>query len=743
MNVKYIILIMIAVLCVRCGSETKQSRIYACKEYLAIDSASRMMSPDSVRMLAVDLRNQVGVHPTADAYADAYMAWSYNVDSKGDSVIKYAERARLKFLVLSDSLPQSAVYDLANVELLLGYYHLPISSKTAKFYLDQALQKYLKLERTSRIVDVYMYMAELHKNNSEIRESLDYLRKVEMLCDTLVLTSSNDYSWMLGVTTDISYMYHELGDYRQMDNYLDLASTFFDKCDTKSQLYYLQNRARAHLFQNELTLAAYTAERLERLASVVAEYEELTTSYVLRGLALCRLDILDEAKQYQQKAESMASIYGFVLRKEKLLLDGELASAVGDYELAYKILFDSIDNDHRYFERTALLESRKSYYLAKGDYQMIYALEREKQFYKDSLRTNYVYDHENKRIEASRNTQLVLKTEIEHLKGQLYDKSISGVLERVIFSILLVIAVAIIVFYIKNNDRRNKVVVEREYKRLRDDNEMKVELLKKQKDMLQVTNKRISESITYAERIQQSILPSPDLLNEYVAESFVFYSPLDVVSGDFYWFTSKGDYLIVCCADCTGHGVPGAFMSMIATTILKDVCNVVSDDVAPSYLLEQLDTKILAMLAQNRGEMGSAKDGLDIAIVSINLKTKLIRASSARRPVIVIKDQDIITIQGVRRSVGDTEEVFRMRQFVDTEVQLHSGDTIYMYSDGYSDQFGGNDGAKLKNNKVKKFLRAIHDDDMDEQSLTMQELFMQWKGDYPQTDDVLFMGLRL
>ena len=743
MTLRCIIIIVISILLVRCSSDESVGRIYLSKEYQAIDSLSCSVSMDSIRILAEELRAESELYNTADAYADAYLAWGYNVQEESDSVIKYAEKSRLKFLVIGNKLTSAELYDLANVELLLGYYNMMISPKTSQFYLAQALEKYQKLNRTSRIVDVYIYMAELHKNGGNLNESLKYLRLVEVLCDTLPLSSSNDYSWMLGILTDLSYMSHELGDNRQMDRYLDFASTYYDKSDTDAQMYYLVNRTKAYIYQKKYSLAAYSAERLERLSSACGEYNSLSSAYIFQGLAMSRMGLYSKAKEYQQKAESVATLYGLTLMKEKLMLDGELAAEEGNFKLAHNMLYDSIESDHRYFEYSALLESRICMYSKQGDYASMYALQKQQQSYIDSMQINYIYEHENARVEASKSAQMLLKDEVGRLKMELERSDRVSLLERIIYILLLFVAVSLIVYQIRNSDRRNKAVIDREYKRLKEDNDSKIELVKKQKDMLLVTNKRISESITYAERIQQSILPRPEKLNEYVSESFVFYSPLDVVSGDFYWFTQKGDYLLVCCADCTGHGVPGAFMSMIATTLLKDVCNITTDDVSPSYVLSQIDEKIIELLGQNQSETGAAKDGLDIALVSINLRTKHVRMSAARRPIVVIKDQDIITVSGVKRSIGDTEMIFRERPFVDTEIQLHSGDCIYMYSDGYSDQFGGNDGAKLKNVKVKKFLRAIHDDDMDEQSLTMQELFMQWKGDFPQTDDVLFMGLRL
>ena len=235
------------------------------------------------------------------------------------------------------------------------------------------------------------------------------------------------------------------------------------------------------------------------------------------------------------------------------------------------------------------------------------------------------------------------------------------------------------------------------------------------------------------------------MLNSYpLSGAFIFYSPLDVVSGDFFWFTRKDDYAIICCADCTGHGVPGAFMSMIASTILTGICdNLKTFQIDPSDILEKLDSSLIENLSHNRSQTGAAKDGCDISIAVINMLNHTLMTASAKRPVLIIKDGQLTTIKGTKRSIGDIEPFIRERAFTTTTMQLSKGDTVYMYTDGYSDQFGGQTGEKLKNTKIEKVVKSIYADDMDEQSLTIQELFTQWKADYPQTDDVLFIGIKI
>ncbi len=309
---------------------------------------------------------------------------------------------------------------------------------------------------------------------------------------------------------------------------------------------------------------------------------------------------------------------------------------------------------------------------------------------------------------------------------------------------VLVFVVCAALFFIQKWRNKRAASSTAEYNELlRAELNSKLAELQRQADMIETTNMRISESITYAEHIQHSMMPSPEDLNNYpISGSFVFHNPLDIVSGDFLWFTRKNDYLIICCADCTGHGVPGAFMSMIASTIINDICDrIVGNNVDPAAMLERLDHSLVENLAHNRSESGDAKDGLDISIVALNLVTHQLITSSARRPVVVFKNDEMIVVRGTKRSIGDLEPNICMRCFENSTFQLSEGDKFYLYTDGYSDQFGGQQGSKMKKNRIENFLNTIHRDDMDEQLLSIQELFTQWKGDFPQTDDVLFVGV--
>jgi ligand-binding sensor domain-containing protein/serine phosphatase RsbU (regulator of sigma subunit) len=305
----------------------------------------------------------------------------------------------------------------------------------------------------------------------------------------------------------------------------------------------------------------------------------------------------------------------------------------------------------------------------------------------------------------------------------------------IIIAILMLISTFLVI--IKYRERKAKQFQEILQKKL-DERTREVVM---QKDEIEIKNKDITDSINYAQRIQASILPPISKLQETFSGSFVFYQPRDIVSGDFYWYDfMDDDRFVVVCADSTGHGVPGAFMSMIGTTLIKDITARKEVD-SPASLLEMLDQEIMEALNQNI-EAERSNDGMDIIVSEINMKTKLLRVSSAMRPMIIYRSGEQTYVRGSRSSVGGQYEK-EDKVFETFEYQLMKGDKIYMFSDGYPDQFGGPLGKKFKMVRVKNMLRDIHEKPMEEQYNYIKNNFEIWKEENDQVDDVLFMGIEI
>ncbi|MBK7133633.1 MAG: SpoIIE family protein phosphatase [Bacteroidales bacterium] len=254
--------------------------------------------------------------------------------------------------------------------------------------------------------------------------------------------------------------------------------------------------------------------------------------------------------------------------------------------------------------------------------------------------------------------------------------------------------------------------------------------------VLEYQKKEIEDSIRYARRIQSAVIPSEKVCREILPESFVVFKPLNIVSGDFYWISRVGNKTIFTAADCTGHGVPGAFMSMLGVAFLNEIVN--KDNVtSPEIILNHLREKVIQAL-QQQGISGEARDGMDIAIVAIDNQEKRLEYAGAYNPLIMIRNGEVTDTCGDKMPIGIYEN---MHPFTRHEIAIEKGDVFYMASDGYEDQFGGPDGKKFKSKRLKQLLLEIHKYPMDMQKEILEKTFEEWKGDLPQVDDVVLVGL--
>jgi ligand-binding sensor domain-containing protein len=257
-----------------------------------------------------------------------------------------------------------------------------------------------------------------------------------------------------------------------------------------------------------------------------------------------------------------------------------------------------------------------------------------------------------------------------------------------------------------------------------------------QKEEIEKKNKDITDSIRYAKRIQDALLPDLEKLKEIFPLSFVFFQPRDIVSGDFYWFEKYDNRLIIVCADATGHGVPGAFMSMIGTTLLKDITSR-PDITSPAQTLDVLDKEIKNLLRQNDDEQDHTHDTVDIIICEIDLETYFMRMCSTRRSMFISINNELTTFKKEKEN-SDSDLLYENRS-----IQLQKGDTLYMFTDGYPDQFGGEKSKKIKISNMKLMLEQIQTLPMSQQAMIVDRYFNRWKEGHEQVDDVLFIGIKL
>ncbi len=293
----------------------------------------------------------------------------------------------------------------------------------------------------------------------------------------------------------------------------------------------------------------------------------------------------------------------------------------------------------------------------------------------------------------------------------------------------------------KVEDRTREVRQQKEeIETQRDDLAEKNEYLHFAYHKIELQNKNITDSIHYAERIQRAILPPTTYVKAVLQDYFVLYQPKDIVSGDFYWVNVKEDLAMVAAVDCTGHGVPGAFMSIIGNENLNHVVNV-DGFRQPDQILNALNERITGALNQDN-RTKTVKDGMDMSFCVIDRQRKVVSFAGANNPIYFVSGNELHIIKGDKFPIG-ASVAEQPTLFTNNEIPYRSGDQLYLFSDGFADQFGGPDNKKFMYKRLREVLLSVSALSMEEQRKTLLSDFDEWKGEETQIDDVLIIGVRL
>jgi serine phosphatase RsbU (regulator of sigma subunit) len=248
------------------------------------------------------------------------------------------------------------------------------------------------------------------------------------------------------------------------------------------------------------------------------------------------------------------------------------------------------------------------------------------------------------------------------------------------------------------------------------------------------------DSINYAKRIQEAILPPDEVVKKYLPDSFILNMPKDVVSGDFYWVEPWGNKILFAAVDCTGHGVPGALMSVVGYNLLGKALNELGLS-RPSLILNSLSKEIGKTLRQ-KGSDSLVKDGMDLALCALDVKTLQLEYAGAFNPLYVVRKGNLIELAADKQPIGTYLEG-ELKSYTNQELQLEKGDTIYVFTDGYADQFGGEKGKKFKYKALQRLLIEIEGKPMEIQKDILERTTKRWRGNLEQIDDILIIGVRV
>lgn len=262
------------------------------------------------------------------------------------------------------------------------------------------------------------------------------------------------------------------------------------------------------------------------------------------------------------------------------------------------------------------------------------------------------------------------------------------------------------------------------------------------KNQIEAKHLEVTDSIRYARGIQNALLPREDILKSMLSDYFLLWKPRDIVSGDFYWMKKQGDLLLFAICDCTGHGVPGAFMSMLGMAFLNDITADADNNIKPSDILEQLRRKVIISLKQSAAGTLEPKDGIDMALCILDTKTLTLKFAGANNPMYIVSNGALTEYKGVKNPIGFYP---KEKQFETTEIPVKKGDYIYMFSDGFPDQFNAKTNKKVTYGRFKNLLVEINNETSDPeiQKKRLDDFFESWRNGFVQMDDVLIGGFRI
>ena len=693
----------------------------------------------------------------------------YRTDT--EKAMRYAKQA----CELGEKMPSSSqkaysYTNMGNVYFVKGNYALCL-----EYYL-RSLKIVEELNNKEGIANCYMGLGNVYYMQGNTQEALNYHIKCLKIKEEL-----NDKSGVSGSYLNIANMYHKMGkldealDYNQkslkirleMNDYKSLSSSYGNigliyfeqgKYDLalEHQLKALEIRTKLN---NKIGICS-SHINIGNIYEKQGKYNE-AIEFHLKGLQVAReIDYKDGVKNayvslsnaYENQNNVLKALeyYKLYTQIKDTILNTESTKQIAQMQTLYDtekkekeivLLTKEKEIQELHFQKqeTELLKQRLLADKKQGEIKLLH---QENKLHEYAL-VNKESELKRKKQEVSllNKDKEIQKAEIE--QQRMVRNFISG-------GLIMVLIMTSFIF--KEYKAKKKANFELADKNVKIEHAYKI--IEVNRDEIAQKNKDIQDSINYAQRIQQAILPSEKTIKELFPQSFVLYKPKDVVSGDFYFFTEKEEKYIAAAVDCTGHGVPGAFMSMISNDQLNQT--ILENNITePGDILNRVNKGIKNALRQ-RDNNSESNDGMDIALISLqssvdsgqekeNQKPETnnykLSYAGAHRPLFHLSSGELNVIEADNVAIGgSTSENYNFTQH---SVPVKKGDFIYLFSDGYTDQFGGDKGKKFMTKKFKDLLLSIHNKSMDEQKAILEESFETWRGNIEQVDDVLVIGIKI
>jgi serine phosphatase RsbU (regulator of sigma subunit) len=653
----------------------------------------------------------------------------YYEDISLDTSIHYCEKAIDRSEVSGrKNLQQDALSYTGVVYYHKGYYDKALE------YWERSLALSLELEDVVSEAELYNNIGVIYRSKGDNQAALSYFQKnleiQEVLVDTLQMARS---------VSNIGNIYYYMDiDLQKAMQYYNRGLKLFESIGDLKSVAYLYNSIGCIEQKNEEFISAIESfekgkeifTRLKDDYGIAYTQNNLGSVYLEEGKYQQALKVSSEAlKLFQTLGDqkTVASIYTDIA--EAYHRSDQYAMSLSNYQKASK-LYEELQTPSELYE---VYKSISSVYESTGNTVEAFNFYKKYSELKDNVISKdyleQVSDLETK-YEAEKNRRALIeeKAIVQSQKAELLRKNIA--IKGIAAGLVLVLVFSALLFSQYRQKRRANLLL----------NKQNLEI-KNQHDQIKIQKKEITDSIEYASRIQNGLLPSERLLKSHLKDFFIYYRPRDIVSGDFYWYAKVGEKIVIIAADCTGHGVPGAFMSILSISYLNEV---VSKDriTKPSDILETLRNYIICTLNQELrdGEELKTYDGIDMSVVTYTPSRKKLEFAGAYNPLYLIRHKQLFEYKADRMPVGLYSS--ESTTFNSQQIEIKDDDQIYLFSDGIPDQFGGPNNKKFMVRKFKNLLVKNADKSLLAQKEAIHKTISEWQNDTEQIDDILVMGIK-
>jgi serine phosphatase RsbU (regulator of sigma subunit) len=577
-------------------------------------------------------------------------------------------------------------------------------------YIQKSIQIRERIKDKRGLANSYLTMYKVYYELGEIDKALDSELKSLSICKEL-----GDLQCLTGRYTNIGQIYQKKGQYKEALEYHFRALHLSKKVQIKNRIALIhENIARVYSLTNKTELAIKHIDSSLSIRYELKDQEGIASALLL--LAGIQLD----------KGQTTIGI-GNAQKSIEIAKKLRLRSMVKDAHLLLSKGYEQQKNAEK-----ALYHFQQFTYLKDS----LFNVNQSKELVRQELEFNFSRQQELQRQEQQK------KEDAAKQKSRRQRNIIlAGALILVLLSLILIFS--IYQYRLKNKSQQELEGANKVLNNKNTELEVKNNIIESQSQTIQVKNQEITDSIHYARQIQRAILPTPTDFNAHFDAAFVLFEPKDLISGDFFWITKIDSKIIYATVDCTGHGVPGGFMSMLGMSMLNELVNE-QGLLEPALILTRLREKVIASLRQ-KGAEGEQKDGMDMTLCVVDTKELTLTYALANHVLYLVRnngsESELLEFKGDRHPVGIFSE--KLMEFHQFEVPLIKGDRIYTFTDGYADQFGGQKGKKFKYLQLKELIQSAQTKNMQKQGELITTVFESWKGDLEQIDDVCLIGIEI